>query len=132
MNRVIEILLYTLKAGTGDEFHKIMHEISVPLHTSIGMDVVTYGNSLHDQDAYYLIRSYDNLDHLNSSQDAFYNSEEWRSGPRMDIIERINTSLRFVVSLSPDAIEGLRRSGMQEATTEFLRINSSTIGTNIS
>ncbi|SCW87318.1 NIPSNAP protein [Paenibacillus tianmuensis] len=112
MSRVIEILLYTLKPGTGGEFHRIMQEISVPLHRKVGMDVVAYGNSLHDPDAYYLIRSYDSLDHLGSSQDAFYKSEAWRNGPRVDIIERISTSLKSVVSLSPEAIDELRRSGL--------------------
>ncbi|KEO82339.1 NIPSNAP family protein [Tumebacillus flagellatus] len=110
--RVVEILLYTLKTGTGGEFHKLMQEISVPLQRSVGMDVVAFGNSLHDPDAYYLIRSYDNVDHLSSSQDAFYKSDAWRNGPRAEIIERIGTRLKSVVSLTSDAIEELRRAGM--------------------
>lgn len=112
MNRVIEILLYTLKPGTGSEFHRIMDEISVPLHREVGMDVVAYGNSLHDPDAYYLIRSYDNLEQLDSSQEAFYNSAAWRNGPRAAIIERIQTSLKSVITLSPEAIHELRQSGL--------------------
>lgn len=112
MSKVVEILLYTLKPGTGSEFHKIMDEVSVPLHRSVDMDVVSYGNSLHDADAYYLIRAYDSLDHLNSSQDAFYKSEGWRSGPRTDIIGRIATSLKSVLLLEPQAVEALRGSGL--------------------
>jgi hypothetical protein len=111
MNKVVEILLYTLKSGTGSEFHKIMNEVSVPLHRNVRMDVVSYGNSLHDPDAYYLIRAYDSLDHLNSSQDAFYKSEEWRRGPRTDIIKRIGISLKSIVVLDLEAVEALRRAG---------------------
>jgi len=111
MSKVVEILLYTLKPGTGRKFHKIMDEVSGPLHKSIDMDVVAYGNSLHDSDAYYLIRAYNSLEHLNLSQEAFYKSEAWRNGPRADIISRIGTSQKSVVRLDRDAVEALRQSG---------------------
>lgn len=32
--KTVEILLYSLRPGTGHEFHQIMHEVSVPLHRS--------------------------------------------------------------------------------------------------
>lgn len=112
MKRIIEILLYTMKPGTGAEFHRIMKEISVPLHNKMGIDIVAYGNSLHDPDAYFLIRSFESLDQLNSTLDSFYKSEAWRNGPRTDIIERISTSLKSVVSLHPEAIDELKRSGL--------------------
>ena len=56
--KTVEFLLYTLKPGTGKDFHRIMKEVSVPLHRSVGMDVISYGISAHDDDAYYLIRAY--------------------------------------------------------------------------
>ncbi|MBB4000765.1 NIPSNAP family protein [Aureimonas pseudogalii] len=105
MPKVVETLLYTLKPGTGAEFDRIMRDISVPLHQRIRMDVVAYGNSLHDPDAYFLIRSYDSLEHRQVSQDAFYRSEDWRAGPRAAIIERIATSVNVVVDLPPDAVD---------------------------
>lgn len=113
MARVVEILLYTLKPGTGDAFHAIMAETSVPLHASIGMDVVAYGPSLHDPDAYYLIRAYDDLAHLDASQEAFYASGLWRNGPREAIVSRIAVSVKSVLPLSPEAIETLRREGLR-------------------
>ncbi|WP_062115482.1 NIPSNAP family protein [Aureimonas sp. AU40] len=112
MTRLIETLLYTLKPGTGGEFDRIMHETSVPLHRRHGMDVVAYGPSLHDPDAYVLIRAYRSLDHLRDSQDAFYLSEDWREGPRSAIVERIEASLKAVSELpaaSVDALRGMRR-----------------------
>lgn len=48
MERTVEILQYTLLKGTGTIFHTIMREISVPLHQRHGIDVVSFGNSLHD------------------------------------------------------------------------------------
>jgi hypothetical protein len=108
VTKAVEILLYTLQPGTGDEFHTIMQTVSVPLHQSIGMDVVSYGKSAHDSDAYYLIRAYADLDHLETSQEVFYKSDAWRSGPRADIIARIATSLKSVVIMSDEAVEALR------------------------
>lgn len=60
--RTVEILEYTLRKGTGAAFHAIMQEISVPLHRHHGIDVVSFGNSLHDPDCYYLIRAFDSAE----------------------------------------------------------------------
>jgi len=32
-DRIVEILQYTLKKDSGSDFHQIMDEVSVPLHT---------------------------------------------------------------------------------------------------
>lgn len=106
--KTVEILLYTLKPGTGQDFHKIMVEQSAPLHCTSGMDIVSFGNSVHDEDSYYLIRSYDDLEHLNASQEAFYRSDAWKNGPRTAIIDRIETSVKTVLILSENVIDGLR------------------------
>ena len=110
MTRVVETLLYTLKPGTEREFHAIMQDISIPLHEKAGMDVVAYGPSLHQADAYLLIRAYRDLDHLTRSQADFYQSEDWRSGPRAAIIERIAESLKAVTELPVTAVEALRQT----------------------
>lgn len=107
--KTVEILLYTLKPGTGHEFQQIMQDVSVPLHRNIGMDVVSYGNSLHDAESYYLIRVYDSQDHLEISQDEFYLSDAWRNGPRETIIEHILTRTKSVVTLDNTTINILRR-----------------------
>lgn len=110
MAKIVEILLYTLHPETGRDFHSIMENVSVPLHKSAGMDVVMYGNSMHDPHAYYLIRAYDSLHHLETSQDIFYKSEAWRNGPRTDIISRISASLKSVVPMTTETIEAIRRT----------------------
>ncbi|EOI5773305.1 NIPSNAP family protein [Cronobacter sakazakii] len=106
--RTVEILQYTLRKGTGVAFHAIMQEISAPLHQGHGIDVVSFGNSLHEPDCYYLIRAFDNVESMAAVLDAFYASDDWRSGPREEIIRSIETSIRTVINLPPESVEGLR------------------------
>ncbi|WP_433638999.1 NIPSNAP family protein [Kluyvera georgiana] len=106
--RTVEILQYTLRKGSGTDFHTIMQEISVPLHQRHGIDVVSFGNSLHDPDCYYLIRTFDSAEKMTAVLDAFYASADWRSGPRKDIIRSIETSIKTVISLPQESVEGLR------------------------
>jgi len=107
--RTVELLQYTLKAGTGREFHQIMVEESAPLHRDAGIDIIAFGNSMHDEDSYYLIRAYDDPEHLEASQEEFYRSDAWRSGPRAAIIDRIQTSMKSVLMLTDTATDGLRK-----------------------
>ncbi|MBV7404340.1 NIPSNAP family protein [Enterobacter sp. ENT03] len=106
--RIVEILQYTLKKESGEAFHQVMREISVPLHVRNGIDVVAYGNSLHDADSYYLIRAFESEEQMKSVLDDFYASADWREGPREAIINRIETSLKAVLMLSGRAVEGMR------------------------
>jgi hypothetical protein len=111
MTQIIEILLYELKPGTGGEFFSIMHDVSVPLHRAHGIDVVWHGQSMHDPDGYGLIRAFADIAALQASQEAFYASDAWRSGPREGIIARIATATKIVVPMNDEGIEGLRRQG---------------------
>ncbi|ENU3034826.1 NIPSNAP family protein [Escherichia coli] len=106
--KTIEILQYTLRKGTGADFHAIMQEISVPLHRRHGIDVVSFGNSLHDPDCYYLIRAFDSAEKMAAVLNAFYASDDWRSGQREDIIRSIETSIKTVINLPLESVEGLR------------------------
>lgn len=86
-----------------------MHEVSVPLHTRNGIDVVAYGNSLQDADSYYLIRAFESEEQMKSVLDDFYASAGWRSGPREAIISRIEVSLKSVLTLPQNAVNELRK-----------------------
>ncbi|EMM0380086.1 NIPSNAP family protein [Pluralibacter gergoviae] len=107
--RTVEILQYTLLKGSGATFHDIMQEISVPLHQRHGIDVVSFGNSIHDPDCYYLIRTFDSPEKMTVVLDAFYASDDWRSGPREEIIRSIETSIRTVMNLPTESVDGLRK-----------------------
>lgn len=78
------------------------------------MDVVTYGQSLHDPDDYYLIRSYESLEHLRASQEAFYASAAWRQGPREAIIALIDNDANATMWLTSEAVESMRPSQRRE------------------
>jgi len=107
-NKIVEILQYELKKGRGESFHQIMCDISVPLHIRHGIDVVAYGNSLHDADSYYLIRAFATGQQMQNVLDTFYSSDDWRTGPREDIISSIDVSLKSVLSLPQRAVDELR------------------------
>ena len=74
------------------------------------MDVVSYGNSLHDCDSYHLIRAYESESHRLASQDVFYASAAWKQGPRADIIRLIEISTTTVMALTQDVIDAIRAS----------------------
>lgn len=110
MQRLVEIRSYKLKAGSGAKFHDLVVTRSMPLLRAYGTEVVAFGPSVHDVDAYFLIRAYDNLEHRRSSQESFYSSEAWRSGPRQAIIELIDSDWDIVVWLTRDAVDAMRKS----------------------
>nr|WP_010393804.1 NIPSNAP family containing protein [Paracoccus sp. TRP] len=116
MPRLIEILLYKLKPGTGGEFFDIMHNISVPLHRQNGIDVIWHGQSMHDPDGYGLIRGFADMAELDEAQSAFYAGDAWKTGPREAIISRIETATKIIIPMNADAVRGLREQGYHAIT----------------
>jgi len=108
MNYFVEIRSYNLKSGTRDEFHRLFNQEAFPLLKRWNVDVVTYGPSLHDANSYYLMRRYDSLAHRDQSENAFYDSEEWKQGPREAIIALIENYTEVVLELDEVAVQGLR------------------------
>lgn len=80
----------------------------MPLHQRHGIDVVSFGNSMHDPDCYYLIRAFDSAESMATVLNAFYASDDWRSGPREDIIGNIEASIKTGMNLPSESVEGLR------------------------
>jgi hypothetical protein len=109
MNQFVEIRNYSLKPGTRATFHTLMLEQSLPMLKRWNVDVVFYGASLHDQNSYCLIRAYDSLEHRQQSQDAFYDSFEWRLGPRTAILALIESYSEVVLELESLTLNGLRK-----------------------
>jgi hypothetical protein len=107
--RFVEIRSYELKSGTAGVFDRLVTGESAPMLRRHGIDVVAFGPSLHDQNAYYLMRAYANLQELERGEDAFYGSEEWRLGPREAILTCIDRYASIVVELDNVTIDGLRR-----------------------
>lgn len=108
MLRTVEILKYTLRRGSGDEFHRIMRDISIPLHQYHGIDVLWFAQSRHDPDCYFLLRAFDSPESMSAVLDVFYADDEWRNGPREDVIHYIDSCIKTVIRLSPESVEKLR------------------------
>jgi hypothetical protein len=94
---MIEILILNLKEGTREEFHHIYVVESLPLLRRWNINVVAHGKSLHDENSYYVVRSFKSLEDRQKLEDAFYGSEEWKNGPREAIISKIERSAEIVV-----------------------------------
>ena len=109
MSNFVEIRSYHLQPGTRDEFHRLFIEEAFPMLKRWNVDVVSYGPSLHDENAYYLIRRFDSLAHRDESENAFYGSEEWRNGPREAIVSLIENYTEVVLELDETALQGLRK-----------------------
>ncbi|MET0133735.1 MAG: NIPSNAP family protein [Kibdelosporangium sp.] len=91
---ILEIRTYRLKPGTVDDFLAVMREKSMPMLAEAGIRVVDYGKSLVAEDGHeeaYLIRSFDSVEHRAEQEQAFYGSDAWISGPREDIVSRIES-----------------------------------------
>lgn len=106
--RLVEVRSYTLRAGSGAEFHRLVTERSAPLQRRHGIDVVAHGCSVHDPDAYYLVRAYRDLEHLRASQAEFYATDEWKRGPRQPIVDLITSDANAVFWLDEGAVKALR------------------------
>lgn len=97
MAGVVEIRTYKLLPGTGGEFHRTVVDEVMPLLERWGTKVVAFGPSLDGADLYFLLRGYESVEDLQASQDEFYGSDEWRSGPREAIVSRIESSISVVI-----------------------------------
>lgn len=129
MPKLVEIRTYQLKPGTGGKFHQCVLEQSVPLHAQWGIDVVTFGQSLGDPDTYVLIRAYEGLAHLESSQSAFYASSAWREGPREAIVSMVQSDSNAVLWLDHASIDQLRRACGMRPRMETYEMPHATIST---
>ncbi len=108
MQKLIEIRSYQLQPGSGAQFHHLVSTQSLPLMQAAKMEVVAFGQSVHDADAYFLIRAYRDLAHLETSQNAFYASDAWRKGPREEIIALIVADSNVMLWMTEDAVLALK------------------------
>jgi hypothetical protein len=113
---MIEILILNLRPGTRDEFHQLYVKESLPLQKKWNIEVVAHGPSLHDDNSYYVIRSFKNLDEREKLQNAFYNSDDWQKGPRTAILSKSEHLATIVVS--DEALEQWIESTGHKATVK--------------
>jgi hypothetical protein len=109
MTRVLEIRTYNLRPGTRDDFHRLVVEHSLPMLERVKMDVVSYGASAHDDDTYYLMRTFTSLADRDAQENAFYDSAEWTQGPREAIVALIEGFSTLVLEVDEAVVEGMRQ-----------------------
>jgi hypothetical protein len=120
MTRIVEIRTYRLHPGAGPEFERLFKDVATPMLARHDIDVVTFGHSKGDVDGYCLIRAFDDLDHREQSENAFYGSAEWREGPRESILALIDLYVDLVLELDEQTIDGLRQSGPSDSTSRIV------------
>lgn len=109
MNRILEIRTMNLKPGTGAEFLRLYREaLPLQMQPRWEVDVITYGPSLDRSDAVYSVRAYESLEQREQSQEIFYNSPEWRQGPREGLVSKIESYVDTVLELPDEIIESMR------------------------
>ena len=114
MKQTVEIRTYNLKPESRERFGRIVAETVMPMLARWGTQVVRHGPSAHDQDSYFLIRAYADLEDRQQRQDAFYGSDEWKLGPRNSVLELIENFTSAVLELDPATIAGLRGEAKQQ------------------
>ena len=107
-SRVLEIRSYNLKPGARDRFHQLFVREALPMLKRWSVDVVAYGPSLHDDNSYFLMRSFPGVVERQQREDAFYGSAEWRNGPREAILADIDTYTTIVIAVDEATLGGLR------------------------
>lgn len=98
--QVLEILTLDVKPGRRDEFHHLYVTEALPLLRQWKFQVLEHGPSLHDASSYYIIRLFNSLEDRRASEDAYYNSDDWKNGPRTAILDLVDHFAYAVVSAS--------------------------------
>jgi gamma-glutamylcyclotransferase (GGCT)/AIG2-like uncharacterized protein YtfP len=75
--QILELRVYTLKAGTRPTFEQRFAEQIEPMLQRHGINVVAAGPSLHDTDSFCLVRAFPSLEARERQLADFYGSEEW-------------------------------------------------------
>lgn len=117
---LLEIRSYTLKRGERDRFQELFIRESLPLLRRSHVDVVAYGPSLHDRDSWILMRAFTSLEARERLENAFYSSDEWRSGPRPAVLAAIESYTTVVIRVDQDTLRGLRRTMQTQNTLSDL------------
>lgn len=95
---MIEILIFAPKSGARDKFHQLIVTEALPLQKKWKINVVAYGVSQHDENSYFVIRSFRSLEDRQKIEDAYYSSDDWQWGPRTAILALIENLATTVVS----------------------------------
>lgn len=106
---ILEIRTYKVLPGRVSELVAAM-AAARPLLDRYGIDVVATGASLVEDEGEhaYLIRAFDSIEERDRLEEAFYGSDDWRSGPRESVLAPIDSYQTVVIEVEPATVEALR------------------------
>jgi NIPSNAP len=107
--RILEIRSYNLKPGMHERFRQLFESQASPMLERAGIDVVAFGPSLHEENSWFLMRSFPSIGDRRAREEAFYGSREWREGPRAAVLDCIESYTTVVMELDSTTIEDLRK-----------------------
>ena len=105
---ILDILILNLKKGCRPGFDRLYQELALPLLKRWNVDVIFFGPSLHEEETYLVVRRYKNVADRSKSQDEYYNSHEWKDGPREQIMSLIESYSSVVVPANEILVDGFR------------------------
>src|SRR4029453_5466767 len=105
----LEIRIFTVHAGTRDEFERISREGTIPLMRRLGITVVAHGPSLNNDDGYYLLRAFRSEAERGTLSQSLYTTDEWEAAYDAPISPRIADYRTTVIATSLDAIRLLEQ-----------------------
>lgn len=107
---MLDVRLYRIKPGRRGEFHALARDETLPLARSHGHQVVVYGPSTHDEDAYYLIRAFSDDEQRHAALADLYESEEWLRDYDERVMSLIESYQTAVFPTSAEAVEVLQKA----------------------
>lgn len=109
--QVLDLRTYRCVSGKRDEFLRLMAEETVPMLRRDGIEVVSFGPSVHDDDHAYLIRFFESVEQRADQLARFYGSEEWRTSFDERVMSLIETYHVVVVAASPEVATAMSELG---------------------
>ena len=93
---VIEMRIYKLKPRCRERFLEIFRTKSVPAHLEIGMRILGPFLSIEDEDTFFFMRGFPDLESREPMKEKFYEGELWKKeleSVLMPMIERYEVVL---------------------------------------
>jgi hypothetical protein len=107
-NRVVEFRLFRLHHGKREEFAARFRDRLLQLHQRHGIELVTWGMSLHDQDSFYVVRAHPSVDLRERALDSMFGSAEWLMNEEEAVLGMIESYNTCVVEACEPLIEAMR------------------------
>jgi NIPSNAP len=88
---IIEMRTYKIKAGHRSEFLETLESKALPEHQKIGMKIIGPFLSVEDDDTFFWMRGFPDLQSRERMRDEFYEGKLWKDeleGKLMPILEK--------------------------------------------